>query len=149
MDTPSQIIDLMVTCGRTADATYPGLRERNSDAWMEIAAGYACGQNPNLGRKARAAGARVSPDTMACRAGGGFYAVSIIRDNPPVNEWREAPRDYGLITDQYFVAVPPLDLPGTVEPPPVEPPTTTLEARVSELEAWRQSIGRVTTTQRS
>jgi hypothetical protein len=71
---------------------------------------------------------------MAAEASGGMYCVSIIRDNPPGNEWRNPPLDYGLVTGQHYIPVTPKtpDV-GPVEPPP--PPTSALEARVAALEA--------------
>jgi hypothetical protein len=136
MQTPAHLIEAMVWGGQQADRHHPGLRQSDSDAWMQHAASYAASRYGSIGRKARAPGARVSPDTMASTLGAsGMYCVSIIRDNPPVNEWRDTPLDYGIITGQTFVPVMPQTPGGTVPPPVEPPPASDLEARVAKLEA--------------
>lgn len=147
MATPQSLIDAMVWGGQEADRLHPGLRQQNSEAWMAHAASYAASRDPRIGRKSRAPGARVSPDTMAYEVSAqSMYCVSIIRDNPPTNEWRNPPLDYGVVTGQHFVPVTPVDPDGGSPPDPPTPPPTDLEGRVAELEAWRRSVGRVTTT---
>jgi len=146
MSTPQAIIALMVAAGEHADVTHPGLRARDADAWMQIAAGYACAKNANVGRKSTTPTSRISPDTMGCLAPGSpgsLYAVSIIRDNPDGgNEWRATPLDHGLVR-QTFHAVPPIPWEQTPEPPvepPVEPPGGDILARVAALERWRVEV---------
>jgi hypothetical protein len=146
MGTPRDLVDLMVRAGQRADETHPGLRARDADAWMQIAAGYACWGDRTLGRKARAPGARISPDTLAAEtSGGAFYAVSIIRDDPDHgNPWRPSPEDHGLVTGQHFIRVPALDPgPWGIDPfPPPPPDLAALERRVAALEAWARSCPR-------
>lgn len=145
MSTPQSIIDLMVAAGEHADVTHPGLRARDADAWMQIAAGYACAKNANIGRKSTTPSSRISPDTMGCLAPGSpgsLYAVSIIRDNPDGgNEWRPTPLDHGLVR-QTFHAVPPIPWETTPAPPvpPEPPPVGDFEARVAALERWRAAV---------
>jgi hypothetical protein len=141
MATPQRIIDDMVWGGQQADARHPGLRQHNADAWMQYAASYAASRDPLIGQKSRAPGARVSPDTMAYDLGtAGMCCVSIIRDNPPVNEWRSPPLDYGVVTGQHFIAVTPVTPEGATPIPTDPPPATDLEARVAALEAWARGL---------
>lgn len=81
MATPQRIIDDMVWGGQQADALHPGLRQANADAWMAHAASYAASRDPLIGRKSRAPGARVSPDTMAYDLGAARCPASSVTRN--------------------------------------------------------------------
>lgn len=120
MSTPAHLIQLAVNSGREIDRLFPGLREKDNEQWMQKVVYLASLADPSAGRKARSAGARLSPDTLGFKTNdqGHFYAVSIIRDNPPINEWRNTPLDYGLVTDQYWEKQEPVDIGGVVQPPP-------------------------------
>ena len=138
--TPSEIVKIMQDSGREIDSRFPGLRSSNVESWMAKAAYLASISNAGIGRKSRGPGARVSPDTMGYSPDGNtsnFYAVSIIRDNPPVNEWRNPPLDYGMIYGQLWTKAEKVDIGETPPiPGPEPPPNPNLEARVQAIEDW-------------
>lgn len=142
--TPVDLIASAVECGRVIDNRFPGLREENSDAWMAKVCWLAYSRNSRFGRKSRGPGARVSPDTVGIKrnaesgASDPFYAVSIIRDNPPTNEWRQEPLDHGLISGQLWVEPSMVDIGGG---PVISPPQNEVEVRLNNLETWARNIG--------
>lgn len=140
MSTPVHIIEIMTNAGREIDLRFPGLRSSNVEGWAAKTAYLASLSNPAIGRKSRGPGARVSPDTFGYSPDGNtkdFFAVSIIRDNPPVNEWRSPALDYGKITGQLWIKAEPVDVGGEIEP---EPPVSDLEARIKAIEDWIRSF---------
>lgn len=113
MQTSSELIALLVSAGRTIDSRFPGLRQADGESWAAKVAWLASRQNPQIGRKSNhGKTAAVSLDTFGILPPGereqdgrqNFFAVSLIRHNPPENEWRAAPHDYGLIEQQYWIA---------------------------------------------
>jgi len=155
--TPSHLVDIAVRAGRTIDDRYPGLRERDGETWMAKVVAVAS-QDPDdgwrFGRKSNhGPSLAVSPDTVGIKPDGWagepgrrspFFAVSIIRHNPPVNEWRNPPLDYGLLDPgQYWIPPNPHvetspggQTPGPSNPGPTNPPADArLETRVAALEA--------------
>lgn len=133
------IVDNMVAAGKKADEIAPGLRERDGNAWMQLAAGIAKFLfGPDYGRKSTTPDGRISPDTMACRTGPDtMYAASIIRDAEGF-PWRPAPLVYERVVGHAFHEVPavPMEDGGIIVPPP----PGDLEARVAALEAWARSV---------
>lgn len=140
MATPIELINIAVHAGGVIDARFPGLRSSDNEAWMAKVAYLSSISDARIGRKARSFGARVSPDTVGIKEhvnnsdNAPFYAVSIIRDNPPTNEWRNPPLDYGLISGQLWIKADPVDI-------GEDNPVTDLEVRITLLESWARNIG--------
>lgn len=143
--TPKSLIDIAVQSGLQIDKLYPGLRERDADAWMAKVTYLASLTDARIGRKSRGPGARVSPDTIGIKTSldsadtDPFYCVSIIRDNPPVNEWRVQPLDYGLVSGQLWIKPHPVEI-TPIQNPPQPPTSSSLEQRVAAIEAWIRSF---------
>jgi hypothetical protein len=158
MSTPNHLIAIAVESGRTIDQRFPGLREQNVDAWMTKVAYLASKRDPRFGRKsAHGIGIAVSADTLGIlpEPGGDsgrrpFYAVSIIRHNPPINEWRGQAHDYGLIEGQFWIAPQPVDIgeqaPAPTPddpPPPATPEPVDLAPLVGMIVALAEAIARL------
>lgn len=140
MTTPIEFIQLAIDAGRLIDERFPGLRERDANSWMDKVVWLAHLRNTDvkIGRKARSSTARVSPDTVGFYNNTqSFYAVSIIRDLPGENPWRQQPEDHGLVYGQVWYAPFKVD----IGEGPTPPPTNTLENRVTNLETWARNIG--------
>jgi len=148
MPTPSDLIQLAVNSGKEIDRLYPGLRQQDADAWMAKVAYLGFLSDRRIGRKSRGPGARVSPDTVGIKVqepnsnDSPFYAVSIIRDNPGINEWRlnekgvPTPEDHGLISGQLWIAPEIVDIgEPPVNPPNPEPGNSELAKLVFDLAA--------------
>ncbi len=146
VNTPQAFIALIVNAGRTIDRRFPGLRERDGHGWAKKVAYLAHLSDPRVGGKGRNAG-HLSIDTFGYaqspQSASGpvpFFGVSIIRENPPINEWRAQPHDYGLIADgQWWIKPEPVDVGGgSGQQPqnpqnPQTPPSADLVALVLDL----------------
>jgi len=120
--TPQALVDLIVLCGKTIDSRYRGLRESDGEEWASKVAALGHSIDTRFGRKsAHGVNGKKSIDTFAIRleeGGSGktpFYGVSIIRDNPPINEWRATPHDYGMIDSQFWILPEKVEFGGPIE----------------------------------
>jgi hypothetical protein len=137
VNTPSILIDLCAGAGREIDRRFPGLREQDHYAWLRKVVwllkttGEAQNNPYHFGLKsAHGPNQAISGDTIGILSPGSiaetgrrdFYAVSIIRHNPPTNEWRiPLPLDYGMVSGQWWIEPTQEDL-GENPPVPEEPP---------------------------
>jgi hypothetical protein len=119
VNTPSILIDLCAGAGREIDRRFPGLREQDHYAWLRKVVwllkttGEAQNNPYHFGLKsAHGPNQAISGDTIGILSPGSiaetgrrdFYAVSIIRHNPPTNEWRiPLPLDYGMVSGQWWI----------------------------------------------
>ena len=129
--TPIIMLNILVNAGRTIDRRFPGLRESDHHTWMRKVAYFAHLRSPRIGLKsAHGTEVAISGDTAGILPDGAeirtgqqpFFAVSIIRDNPPVNEWRSQPLDYGLVEGQYWIIPDAVDIGAETEPEPKPEP---------------------------
>lgn len=118
----------------------------NEAAWIHREEGYGLSRKEFGTRGRRYDGQECCHDVLML-ADGRYWDCLGAAGSASAPSWSTNPS--GVITDPRRGWIAPIVPQGGVEPgPPVPPVTTTLEARVTELEAWRASIGRVTTTQR-
>lgn len=115
----------------------------NDTAWVHRSEGYGVSHKAGGTHGTRYDGEPCCHDVLMMQDGR-YWDVLISAGGVSIPTWGAQPS--GVITDpsRYWVA--PIAPQGSVDPP-IPPPTTTLEARVAELEAWRASVGRVTMTQ--
>ena len=115
----------------------------NAAAWAEREAGYGLSRKEFGTRGRRYDGVECCHDVLMRPDGQYWDCIQAAGAESRVG-WASMPS--GTITDPRRGWVAPI-VPLVGPEVPVPPVTTTLEQRVADLEAWRQSVGRVTTTQ--